>query len=150
MDVKFISTQRTLVDTVPIVDGQVIASKDSNDLFYDMKQSRKRVGASMWKPIKDDQIGTGFSMTDASVGVFEFRPNGGSDVVLQSDLNRPNFAVGKVGEAVEFGSMPQTTRSGYKFLGWFEDQSCQGNAVQAFPATYASGKTIYYASWLKL
>lgn len=149
MDVKFVTTLRSLVDTVPITDGQVVVCKDHNDMFYDMGQKRHRVGNSMWEPAEDDLVTPGFTMNDPFVGVFQFVPNEGSNVQVQEG-SPANFAVGKSGELVEFSSMPETTREGYKFLGWYEDQTTQGQKVEVMPSKYPSGKVIYYASWQEL
>ena len=51
MDVRFVTTLRDLIDTVPIADGQVVVSKDHTDMFYDMDQQRHRVGAPIWNGI---------------------------------------------------------------------------------------------------
>lgn len=149
MDVKFVTTTRHLVDTVPITDGQIVSCKDHNDMFYDMNQTRYRVGKGMWNPIVDDMITPGFTMNDATVSVFQFVPNDGTDIILQADLP-VNFAVGTVDDIVPYVTMPVTTRSGYEFLGWYQDQECRSQRVDTFPSRYPIGKTIYYASWRKL
>ena len=148
MDVKFVTTTRTLVDTVPITDGQVVACKDHDDLFYDMNQTRYRVGPSVWEPVKDDNVTTGFTLNDATVSVIQFVPNGGSDVVLQ-DSSPVNFVIGVVGQVVEFTTLPVTEKEGFEFTGWYEDQTTQRQKVDVFPSKYPSGKTIYYAAWKK-
>ena len=149
MDVKFVTTTRELVDTVPISDGQVIACKDHDDFFYDMSQIRHRVGRTMWEPVDDDNLTPGFMMKDAMVGAFEFDVNNGSDVLIQEG-SPANFVIGTPGAVVEYTTLPETRREGYKFLGWYEDQTTQGTRVEVFPSKYPSGKTIYYASWQKL
>ena len=149
MDVKFITTIRNLVDTVPIVDGQVVVCKDHDDLFYDMGQFRHRVGRCMWEPVEEDKITAGFMITDPSLGVFQFVPNEGSDIELQEGTPA-NFVVGDIGQLVEFTTLPKPTREGYKFLGWFEDQTLQSQRVEVFPSKYPSGKIIYYASWKEI
>lgn len=146
MDVKFVTTLRSLVDTVPITDGQVVVCKDSDDMFYDMGQNRRRVGPCLWKPFADDVVTTGFTMRQSSMSVIQFVPNGGTDVVLQ-DSSPANFVIGTVGDSVPYYSMPVTERSGFEFLGWYEDQECRSVRVDAMPSKYPRGKTIYYASW---
>lgn len=147
MDVKFVVVERELVDTVPIVDGQLIVCKSTNDMFYDMCQSRYRVGTPIWQDFVDDVLTSGFMISDANVSIIQLVPNGGSDASLQSGTPE-NFIVGNVGEEVGVVSIPVPTREGYKFLGWFEDQACQGNAVETFPAKFTPGRTMYYASWV--
>lgn len=147
MDVKFVAVERNLVDTVPIVDGQLVACKDSTDLFYDMGQTRKRVGAPMWQDLEDDVLNAGFMMSDATQSIIQLVPNGGSNSQLQEGTPE-NFIVGTVGSEVGVTSIPTPTRDGYTFVGWFEDQACQGNPVQTFPARFVPGRTIYYASWI--
>ena len=148
MDVKFITTTRTLVDTVPIADGQVVACKDHSDLFYDMNQTRYRVGSCMWEPVVSDNVTTGFTLNDATVSVIQFVPNGGSDVVLQN--NSPvNFVIGTAGQVVEFTTMPVTEKEGFEFTGWYEDQTTQRQKVDVFPSKYPMGKKVYYSWWKK-
>lgn len=43
MDVKFISVAKNNVNTVPVIDGQVIAVQDRNGLYYDMNSVRRNV-----------------------------------------------------------------------------------------------------------
>ena len=148
MDVKFITTERQNVDTVPITDGQVITCKDYSDLFYDMRQTRYHVGDNMWKPIVEDKLTPGFLIDDGTVSVIQFVPNEGTDVILQSH-NIPNYVIGTVGNEIEFTTLPETTREGYTFLGWYESPDLQGDKVEVFPARYTQGKTVYYASWVK-
>ena len=44
MDVKFITTTSTKLNTIPIVDGQVITTSDRNNFYYDMSSKRNKVG----------------------------------------------------------------------------------------------------------
>ena len=149
MDVKFITTLRELVDTVPIVDGQVLITKDYNNLFYDMHQTRYRVGSPMWLNLEDDDLSAGFAITDGTVGVIELVPNEGSDLQLQEGT-QSNFVVGKVGDPVGLTRIPEPTREGYKFLGWFTDKNFTSSKVETFPSKFSSGKITYYASWIKM
>lgn len=148
MDVKFVSVLRDMVDTVPITDGQLVVCKDNDDLYYDMHETRYRVGAPMWLGLEDDFITPGFTMNDANVGVIQLVPNNGPDTVLQEG-SPDNFVVGTAGELVSLTSLPELTRDGYKFLGWYEDEACQANKVDVFPAKFPHGKIRYYASWVK-
>lgn len=149
MDVKFITTVRNLVDTVPITDGQVIACKDHDDMFYDMDMTRYRIGAQMWEPAETDTVTPGFTMNDATVGVIQFVPNGGNDISVQSG-SPDNFVVGTAGELIGLTELPTCTRQGFEFLGWYEDQTTQQAPVEVFPSRYPVGKIIYYASWRQL
>lgn len=57
MDVKFIAALKENIDETPIVDGQIIVSKDTDDMFYDMYGDRHHVSGSgdvVWKGISDD------------------------------------------------------------------------------------------------
>ena len=150
MDVKFVTTLKRLVDTVPINDGQVISTKDGSDLFYDMGNKRHRIGPELWHPIVDDTITPGFTLTDANIGIIQLVPNGGQDVMLQPKLNIPNYVVGTAGTDTELSRIPVISRDGYKFNGWYEDEGTSGNRVETFPVKFQKGKTIYYASWIKL
>lgn len=149
MDVKFITVNRSLVDTVPIADGQVIVTKDSADMFYDMHQSRKRIGPPMWKKATDEDYSAGFMVSDGTMGVFQFVTNGGSDVSVQEG-SPVNFVIGKANEPVGLTKLPDTSKAGFEFIGWYEDQTFQSQKVETFPSKYPVGKTIYYASWRAL
>lgn len=46
-------------------------------------------------------------------------------------------------------TLPQVERDGYNFDGWFDNESCTGNAVTKIPAT-ATGNKNYYAKWTKV
>lgn len=150
MDVKFVTTLKRLVDTVPINDGQIVVTKNASDMFYDMGSGRHRVGPDMWYPIVDDKITSGFTLDDADIGIIQLVPNGGQDIVIQQSLNIPNYAIGKVGTDTTLSRMPVISKSGYKFNGWYEDEGTAGNKVETFPVKFTKGKTIYYASWIKL
>lgn len=45
MDVKFITVRQKNINTVPIVDGQIVALEDHNGFYYDMNSSRYKVSA---------------------------------------------------------------------------------------------------------
>lgn len=150
MDVKFIATERKLVDTVPITDGQVIASTDGGGVFYDMEQKRRQIGMTCWLPMEDSDAAPQSMITDASDSIIELQTNGGSNIVLQPELGVSNIMKGEVGEATPVSKIPSPTRSGYRFLGWYEDQkNPDAPSVETFPGTFTPGKTIYYASWAK-
>lgn len=139
MDVKFITTTRELIDTVPITDGQVIACKDANDWFYDNYQTRYRVGAPIWEGMKESEI-DGLFISDGTIAVIDFEANGGTSGVEQ--------IVGKVNDEISDVTMPTCTRDGYTFLGWYEDSNLT-KLVETLPAKMTQGRTIYYASWKK-
>ena len=146
MDVKFVTVERSLVDTVPITDGQIVVCRDSNDMFYDMGQTRRRVGPAMWQGVIDDYITPGFMLTDATVGIIQLVPNGGPDTQLQEGTP-DNFAYGSVGEPTGLSNLPELTRDGFTFLGWYKGDLRQGEQVYSFPETFEQGKVVYYASW---
>lgn len=148
MEVKFVTVERSLVDTVPIADGQVVVCRDSSDMYYDMGQTRRRVGPAYWQPVEDDWLTTGFTMTDGTIGVIQLVPNEGPDTQLM-DAVPANFLYGTVGELVGLTTLPVLEREGYEFLGWYEDQTGQSTKVETFPSKFTSGKTRYYASWAK-
>lgn len=45
MDVKFVTVRRSNLNSVPVVDGQVIVVEDANGFYYDMNSQRYRVSA---------------------------------------------------------------------------------------------------------
>ena len=45
MDVKFITVRKSNLNTVPVVDGQIVAVEDSNGFYYDMNSERRPVSA---------------------------------------------------------------------------------------------------------
>lgn len=62
--------------------------------------------------------------------------NGGT---LSNSLNEYTYSVG--------ATLPQPTRSGYTFMGWFENADFSGEEVTAISATDNGNKT-YYANWI--
>lgn len=137
MDVKFITTTRELIDTVPITDGQVIAIKDANDLFYDMYQTRYRVGAPIWEPVQESET-DGLFISDGTIAIIDFNANGGTSSITR--------ILGEVNDEISDVTMPTCTRDGYTFLGWYEDSSLT-KLVETLPSKMTQGRTIYYASW---
>ena len=45
MDVKFTTVARMNLNTVPIIDGQLVAVQDANAMYYDMNSKRRQIGA---------------------------------------------------------------------------------------------------------
>lgn len=148
MDVKFVIANRDLVDTVPIADGQVIASKDNSDLFYDSNSMRRRVGPCRWEPIADSGVPQVAVYSDR-YSIIEFRTNGADDIVFDKQPDNPNFLIGETGSSVPYSSMPAISKSNSIFLGWYADAGCTAQKVEVLPATYPPGRTIYYASWMQ-
>ena len=66
-----------------------------------------------------------------------FVENGGTEV---ADRN------GYTGEAIENRDMPTTTRTGYTFAGWYEEDALE-NEAETLPEKYPAGTTYYYAKW---
>lgn len=147
MDVKFVIANRDLIDTVPIADGQVVASKDNSDLFYDSNSVRRRVGPCRWEPIASDEVPE-IAVYSDRYSIIEFRPNGADDIVFDKQPNNPNFLIGETGSAVPYSSMPKVSKANSIFLGWYADAGCTAQKVDALPASYPPGRTIYYASWM--
>ena len=67
-----------------------------------------------------------------------FVENGGTDV---SDMTGTTDAV------ITNTTMPATTKTGYTFAGWYNDQGFTGDKVTSLPAAYPAGTTTYYAKW---
>lgn len=147
MDVKFVSVKRSLIDTIPIVNGQIVAVEDTPGLYYDMEEQRRCIGPQTWLPLTDSastQI-----IQDANISIIQLVPNGGSDAKLQT--NAPaNTLVGKCGDKVTISAIPTPTRNGYQFVGWFKNQDDASTKSDKFPSAFPAGLTLYYASWLKL
>lgn len=148
MDVKFIATDKNLIDTVPIVDGQILTTSGGSAMFYDMDETRRRVGPCMWLPMQDSQLGPKSMIISASESIIELDTNGGSDISLPGSSS-VNILRGSVGAKVPLSAIPTPTRTGYRFLGWYEDQTSSEQPVTSFPDTFKPGRTIYYASWVK-
>lgn len=149
MDVKFVTTTRELVDTVPVVDGQVVTSKDNSDFFYDAGSERRRVGPCIWEPISEASPASAMYITDGMQSVIQLETNGGNDVNIEGS-SYPNCLVGTVGDSINVSKIPVPYRGeSYKFLGWYADAGCTAKKVETFPATFPAGKTIFYASWMK-
>lgn len=147
MDVKFVIANRDLIDTVPIADGQVVASKDNSDLFYDSNSVRRRVGPCRWEPIANDEVPE-IAVYSDRYSIIEFRPNGADNIVFDKQPDNPNFLIGETGSSVPYSSMPVISKADSVFLGWYEDAGCTAKKVDALPASYPPGRTIYYASWM--
>ena len=67
-----------------------------------------------------------------------FVENGGTEV---QDMT------GFAGEIITTTTMPETTRLGYTFKGWYDNSELTGNAVENLPEAYPVGTTYYYAKW---
>ena len=74
----------------------------------------------------------------ADAAYINFVENGGSDV---ADMT------GKTDEVIEDTTMPTTTRTGYIFGGWYDNEELLGSAVEELPGSYPAGTTTYYAKW---
>ncbi len=67
-----------------------------------------------------------------------FHTNGGSAV---------DSIFGDPGAGVPNRTMPETTRAGYTFAGWFDNEACEGDAVTMLDTTYPAVDTDYWAKW---
>lgn len=148
MDVKFVTSDKNLIDTVPIVDGQILTASDSSAMFYDMNETRRRVGPCMWLPMQDPQPEQMPMIKSATESIIELDTNGGSDIALPGSSS-VNILRGSVGDKVPLSDIPTPMRTGYRFLGWYENQTYSEHPVTSFPDTFKPGRTIYYASWVK-
>lgn len=68
----------------------------------------------------------------------QFVANGGSAVGPMS---------GVTDEEIADTAMPETTREGYAFAGWYDNAELSGEAVEQLPNSYPIGTTTYYAKW---
>ena len=69
-----------------------------------------------------------------------FVTNGGSAVADKD---------GKTGATIDPRTMPSTSKSGYTFAGWFDNEGLTGTAVTRLPETFPAGTTTYYAKWTR-
>lgn len=74
----------------------------------------------------------------ANESVIAFQANGGSEHAPYT---------GKTDEPVGESDMPATTRTGYDFVGWFDNEFFAGAQVKALPTTFPAGGITYYAQW---
>ena len=81
---------------------------------------------------------TYYAKWTADDATIKFVTNGGSAI---EDMT------GKTGDAISSRTMPTTTKSGYTFGGWFDNEGLTGTAVTQLPETFPAGTTTYYAKW---
>jgi uncharacterized repeat protein (TIGR02543 family) len=81
---------------------------------------------------------TYFGRWTALPSTITFDTNGGSEIDDMSDVT--DAVVADI-------TMPTTTRDGYTFLGWFDNEVLTGEAVTELPGTYPANGITYYAKW---
>ena len=86
----------------------------------------------------EDKTPTEEPTTTDVYGEIVFEENGGSKV---EDIT------GVAGDKIEDTTMPETTRLGYDFGGWYDNAECEGNAQETLPEIMKAGTTTYYAKW---
>ena len=74
----------------------------------------------------------------ADAAKIAFEENGGSAV---ADMD------GVTAQAIGNTAMPETTRAGYDFQGWYDNRELSGEPVEALPFAFPAGTTTYYAKW---
>ncbi|MCM1561091.1 MAG: InlB B-repeat-containing protein [Butyrivibrio sp.] len=67
-----------------------------------------------------------------------FNTNGGSEV---------DTMTGETDAAIADTTMPETTRTGFTFDGWYANADLTGEEVKALPTAFPAGMTTYYAKW---
>ncbi len=67
-----------------------------------------------------------------------FVTNGGSTISSIS---------GRTDEIISDREFPGTSRLGYTFMGWYENEDFNGDVVTELPETYPPNETVYYAKW---
>lgn len=75
----------------------------------------------------------------ADKAIIAFEPNGGT----------PCASIEGVTNGAVSGTLPQPTREGYAFEGWYESPDFSGDQVLSLPSVFAAGETKYYAKWSK-
>lgn len=86
----------------------------------------------------EDKISTEEPTTTDVYGEIVFEENGGSKV---EDIT------GVAGDKIEDTTMPETTRPGYDFDGWYDNAECEGEVQESLPEIMKAGTTTYYAKW---
>ena len=71
----------------------------------------------------------------------------GEIVFVENDGSRVEDITGVAGDKIEDTTMPETTRLGYDFGGWYDNAECEGNAQETLPEIMKAGTTTYYAKW---
>ena len=88
-----------------------------------------------YTPIQSETLYANWEANDYSI--IRFESNGGSAVAPIQ---------GTAGETIAI-SLPEPTRAGYSFVGWYANEDLSGNAITRLPAKIPSGVTVYYAKW---
>lgn len=55
--------------------------------------------------------------------------------------------VGATSQPIGETAMPESTRTGYSFDGWYASADFAGDKIESLPAAYPAGTTTYYAEW---
>ena len=91
-------------------------------------------------------VPTGVSINDLTVTVTN-EANAANIVFVENGGTLVDDMTGITDEVIEDTSMPETTRTGYTFDGWYANADLTGEAVTALPDKYPAGTTTYYAKW---
>lgn len=78
---------------------------------------------------------------------FEFNAMGGK-VATNGTPDAVASYNGYTGQSTEDLELPIPVRPGFKFAGWYANESLGDGAIQALPSEFAAGKTTYYAKWV--
>lgn len=109
---------QTYIEQAPAIEGYTVSGAVSQDVVLDAYGK---------------EIAFSYTANEARI-VFE--SNGGTKA---ADI------VGRTGARVA-GSLPQVTRDGYAFAGWYADRALT-KAVAQLPATFPAGTATYWAKW---
>ena len=81
---------------------------------------------------------TYLAMWTASQSVISYDANGGKAVASK---------VGKTDGTIKDRTLPTTTKTGYTFDGWYDNDQLTGDAVEQLPGKFPAGGATYYAKW---
>ena len=86
-------------------------------------------------PVGDTNYYAKWTEADSTIS---FVTNGGTAVEAMT---------GKTNQAISDTKLPETTRTGYDFAGWYENADLSGEAATALPGNFPAGGKTYYAKW---
>ena len=99
---------------------------------------------AQWLEVKDPTKPDPTPTPGEEMGYIKFSANGG--------VGAPADITGTIGASTASYTFPAAipARDGYAFAGWNTLANGTGDVVTALPETFASGTTIYYATWQKV
>lgn len=99
---------------------------------------------AQWLEVKDPTKPDPTPAPGEEMGYIKFSANGG--------VGAPADITGTIGASTASYTFPAAipARDGYAFAGWNTLANGTGSVVTALPETFASGTTIYYATWQKV